>query len=242
MEAIVSVNTWNWGMYGEMKTTLRWGIAAGVIVASVAVLYILLYMYEKPGGWSDRSMSRSLGLEQTLEIPLGGSPEEAVRLFRESDSMTVVHKETVGRGELVFLTRSGQQKGGNLQVEYVRKTWLGWKWVWGAGYGTDPDSAASAMNYMRVPEIEQVSTPFPMVFGEVLDPAIRHIVLQQKEAGTNTSEAKLIETAFGRTIWFVFQAATAGVPFELQGTDDDGEVIASKLITDARGSGTITGK
>lgn len=222
-----------------MTTTRRWGLAAGVILASVAVLYLLLYMYERPGGWSDRSMSKSLGLGQTLEIPLGGSPEEAVRLFRGSDSMTVLHQEAVGRGELVFLTRSGNLAGGDLQVEYVRKTWLGWKWVWGAGYGTDPDSDATALSYLRLPEIEQVSTPFPLVFGEVLNPSIRHIVLQQKEAGTDKSEAKLVTAASGRTIWFAFQPATSGVPFEIKGTDDDDEVIASKMITDVRGSGTM---
>lgn len=98
-------------MHGLMTTTRRWGLAAGVILASVAVLYLLLYMYERPGGWSDRSMSKSLGLGQILEIPLGGSPEEAVRLFRKSDSMTVMHQEAVGRGKLVFLTRSGSQTG-----------------------------------------------------------------------------------------------------------------------------------
>lgn len=118
-----------------MKTTRRWGMAAGVILASVAVLYLLLYMYERPGGWSDQRMSRSLGMNQSLQIPLGSSPEEAVRLFRESDSMTVVHEETVGRGKLVFLTRSGDQDRSNLQVEYVRKTWIGWKWVWGRATG-----------------------------------------------------------------------------------------------------------
>lgn len=226
-------------MYKEMKTTRRWGIAAGVILASVAVLYILLYMYEKPGGWSDRRMSQALGLAQTLQIPLGGTPEEAVRLFRESDSMTVVHKETVGRGELVFLTRSGQQEGGDLQVEYVRKTWLGWKWVWGAGYGQGEAPSPAAMNYMRVPEVEQVSTPFPMVFGEVPDPAIQQIIVQQKEAGTDKSEAKLIRTVSGRTIWFAFQAATAGVPFEIEGLDQTGKIIAAKVITDVQGSGSI---
>lgn len=226
-------------MYKKMKTTRRWGIAAGVILASVAVLYILLYMYEKPGGWSDRRMSQDLGLKETLQIPLGSSPEEAVRLFRESDSITVVHKETVGRGELVFLTRSGQQKGGDLQIEYVRKTWLGWKWVWGAGYGQGEAPSSAAMNYMRVPEIEQVSTPFPLVFGEVLDPAIQQIIVQQKEAGTDKSEAKLITTASGRTVWFAFQAATAGVPFEIEGLDQAGKIIATKIITDVRGNGTI---
>ncbi|NQX46032.1 hypothetical protein HQN87_11885 [Paenibacillus tritici] len=222
-----------------MKTTRRWGIAAGVILASVAVLYLLLYMYERPGGWSDQRMSHSLGLKQTLQIPLGASPEEAVELFRHSDSMTVIHQEPVARGKLVFLARAGRQEGSDLQVEYVRKTWLGWKWVWGAGYGMSKDPSASAINYMRVPELEQISTPFPMLFGEVLDPSIQHIVVQQKEAGIDKSEAKLIQAGPDRTIWLAFQPATAGVPFEIEGLDENREIIVSKVITDIRDSGSI---
>lgn len=95
------------------------------------------------------------------------------------------------------------------------------------------------MNYMRLPELEQVSTPFPLVFGEVLSPSIRHITLRQKEAGTDKSEAKLVTAASGRTIWFAFQAATAGVPFEIQGTDEDGKAVVSTIVTDARGSGSV---
>ncbi|OMF30512.1 hypothetical protein BK132_08770 [Paenibacillus sp. FSL H8-0259] len=222
-----------------MKNSRRLGMAAGVILASVAVLYLLLYMYERPGGWSDQRMSRSLGMDQTLQIPLGKSPEEAVRLFRASDTMTVIHQEPAARGELVFLTRPGQQGSSNLQVEYVRKTWLGWKWVWGGGYGMGGGPESSAINYMCFPELEHISTPFPMVIGDVLNPSIQHITVEQKEAGTDTSEAKLIKVGSDRTIWFAFQPVTAGVPFEIEGFDEDGEVAASKIITDARDSGAI---
>ncbi|MEK4327805.1 hypothetical protein MKZ24_17565 [Paenibacillus sp. FSL R7-0297] len=222
-----------------MKNSRRLGMAAGVILVSVAVLYLLLYMYERPGGWSDQRMSRLLGMEQTLQIPLGKSPEEAVRLFRGSDSMTVIHQEPAARGELVFLTRAGQQDSNNLQVEYVRKTWLGWKWVWGGGYGMGGDPDSSALNYMCFPELEHISTPFPMVIGEVLNPSIQHITVEQKEAGTDKSEAKLIKVGSDRTIWFAFQPATAGVPFEIEGLDEAEGMIASKIITDARDSGAI---
>lgn len=139
----------------------------------------------------------------------------------------------------MFLTRPGREEGGDLQVEYVRKTWLGWKWVWGAGYGMGEDPSPAVMHYMRVPEIEQVSTPFPLLFGEVLDPSIQQVIVQQKEAGTDKSEAKLITAASGRTIWFAFQPATAGVPFEIEGLDQAGKIIAAKVITDVRGSGSI---
>lgn len=103
----------------------------------------------------------------------------------------------------------------------------------------DGDPSVSAMNYMRLPELEQISTPFPMVFGEVLDPSIQQIIVQQKQTGTDKSEAKLIQTSQGRTIWFAFQAATAGVPFKIEGLDQAGKIIATKVITDVRDSGTI---
>lgn len=219
-----------------MKHTRRLGMAAGVILASAVLLYVLLYLYERPGGWSDKRMSDSLGMDQTLQIPLGQSPEEAVALFRKTGAKTVIHKEPAARGELVFLTRPDHS---DLQVEYVRKTWLGWKWVWGGGYAMSGEVPAAAMNYMSLPEIEQLSTPFPMVFGEVLDPSIQNVVLEQKEGARDKYEAKLIKEGSDRKLWFAFLPATAKAPFEIEGLNEAGERIASATITDVRDSGAI---
>ena len=78
-----------------------------------------------------------------------------------------------------------------------------------------------------------------MVIGEVLDPSIQHIIVEQKEAGTDKSEAKLIQVGPDRTIWFAFQPATGGVPFEIAGFNEAGDKLAAQTITDARDSGSI---
>ncbi|WNS44641.1 hypothetical protein [Paenibacillus sp. MMS20-IR301] len=215
------------------------GLTAAAVIASVVLLYALLYMYEKPGGWSDRQMSRSLEMEQTLQIPLGQSPEEAVSLFRKFPFIRLLHEEAVGRGALVFFTRMNQKDGSDLQVEYVRKTWIGWKWVWGGGYAAGEDPRETAMSYMSLPEIDHISTPFPIVFGEVLDPAIEQVVVESKENGRDTYEAKLVREDTGRRLWFAMLPSTATAPFEIGGYNKSGEKIAAATVTDARDFGAI---
>jgi hypothetical protein len=222
-----------------MKHKRRLGIAAGAILASVVLLYVLLYMYERPGGWSDQRMSQALKLDQSIQIPLGTSPEDAVRLFRNFSYIQVLHQESAARGMLVFYTRADQKDGSDLQVEYVRKTWLGWKWVWGGGYGNGGASADSAMNYMSLPEVDHISTPFPIVFGEVLDPSIQKVAVETKDAGPEQYEAKIIQGANGTTLWFVFLPAPARTPFEIEGLNEAGERVTAITVTDVRDSGPV---
>lgn len=129
------------------------------------------------GGLWDWRMSHAMGLNGTNRIPLGKTPEDAIQQFCHFPSMQVIHREPVEGGLLLFIKRFYQQDGNDLQVEYVRKTWLGWKWAWGGGYGIggskSPMSAKSALNYMSMPKVENISTPFPMVFGDVLDSTIK---------------------------------------------------------------------
>lgn len=222
-----------------MKHRRRLGMAAGAVLVSVVLLYVLLYMYEKPGGWSDKRMSQVLKVNQTIRIPLGKSPEEAVRLFRNDSWIQVIHKEPAARGTLVFYTRLYQKDGSDLEVEYVRKTWLGWKWVWGGGYGTGATTPATALNYMSLPEIDHLSTPFPMIYGEVMDPNIQKVVVETKKAGPDKYEAKLIQGENGRTLWFAFLPAPASAPFEIIGFNVAGDKAAAKTITNVRDSGSI---
>jgi hypothetical protein len=96
--------------------------------------------------------SHAMGLNGKIQIPLGKNPEDAIQQFRRFPSMQVIHQQPVEGGILLFIKRFYQQDGNDLQVEYVRKTWLGWKWAWGGGFGIGeskaPLQAKSALNYM----------------------------------------------------------------------------------------------
>ncbi|MEC0257723.1 hypothetical protein [Paenibacillus lautus] len=135
------------------------------------------------------------------------------------------------------MKRPYQAGSHHLQVEYVRKTWIGWKWVWGGGYGIGESSqSVTALNYMGLPELDPISTPFPMVFGDILDPSIKKVNVKIRGESYN---AKLTSAEAGRMIWFVFVPSPASIPFDIEGYNEEGTLIARKTITDPRDSGSV---
>jgi hypothetical protein len=224
----------------QMKTKRLVWITAGLMF-SVILFYGLILVNDIPGGLSDRRMSKAVGLESTIHISLGNNPEEAVQLFRRSLSLEVIHQEPIEGGVLLFMKRPYQEGSSNLQVEYARKTRLGWKWVWGGGYaigeGDSPLQAKPALNYMGLPKVDRLSTPFPLVFGDVLDPSINNVTVEIKGGGKYNAE--LIDAKNGEVIWFVCLPTSASIPMDIKGFNAEGELVASKIIDDPRDSGLI---
>lgn len=213
-------------------------ITTTLILFSAVLFYTLVFVNDRPGGLSDRRMSHAMGLNGTIHIPLGKTPEDAIQQFRGFPSMQVIHQEPVEGGILLFMKRFNQEDANNLQVEYVRKTWLGWKWVWGGGFAIgESQQTKSALNYMSMPIIDNISTPFPMVFGDVMDPSIKNVTVDIKGKGKHN--AKLTEVDPGKTIWFVFLPSSASTRFEIEGFNEEGDLIAYKTINDPRDSGSI---
>ncbi|MDI4648624.1 hypothetical protein [Cohnella hashimotonis] len=65
-------------------------------------------------------------------------------------------KILVDGGALLFFKRNRQYNGTELQVEFVRRTWLGWKWGMGGGcsigYGEPGETGVrTLLNYMTMP-------------------------------------------------------------------------------------------
>lgn len=216
--------------------SLVW-ITAIVLLSSILV-YLFAFIYEKPGGISDRRLSQTMGLNGTIRIPIGKTPEDALQRFRDNQSSHIIHRESLDGGMLLFLKRFNQDESTHLQVEYIRKTWLGWKWVWGGGFSIGgPLQSESILNYMSIPDYEYASSPFPILFGDVLDPSIQRITV-----ATNSKQkrsAKLVEVHSGKTIWFAILPSSATTPYEVKGFNNEGILIANKTIQDPRDSGTI---
>ncbi|WP_441913474.1 hypothetical protein [Paenibacillus sp. MCAF9] len=128
-------------------------------------------------------------------------------------------------------------------MEYVRKTWLGWKWAWGGGYGIggskSPNLEKSVLNYMSMSTVANISTPFPMVIGDVLDPSIKSILVKIKGNGSGKYNAKLTGIDTGHMIWFMFLPSSDFTPFDIEGFNENGDLIANKTISDQRSSGSI---
>ncbi|MCZ8515788.1 hypothetical protein O9H85_25925 [Paenibacillus filicis] len=213
----------------------------GAIIIGMVLLFAISMADELPGGFADWRMSHAIGLNETIRIPLGRTPDEAVQKFRHFPFMQVIHREPLEGGVLLFIKRFTGQEGSDLQVEYVRKAWFGWKWVWGGGYGIggnkNPKSPKSALNYMIMPRVN--NSPFPMVFGDILDASVKSIIVTAGGAGSGQYTAKLAGAEAGHAIWFAFLPSSAEPPYDIQGFNPMGAPVAHLTTNDPHGSGSI---
>ncbi len=211
---------------------LRW---SGAVLICLVLFVASVYAYEVPGGIADWRFSRVTGLSGTLSIPTGRTPEEAVQKFRNT-SMQVIHRESIDGGVLLFLKRYEQKEGStNLQIEFVRKTWLGWKWVMGGGYGLSSGSnSEEALNYMSMPKFKGIHGPFPIVFGQITNSTITSIIATIGGDEAGKYNAKLIENRVGQRLWYVVLPSSADAPYEIEALNGDGTKVAIKSFDDSR--------
>ncbi|MBD2871385.1 hypothetical protein [Paenibacillus arenilitoris] len=145
----------------------------------------------------------------------------------------IVHKEWTNEGVVVFYTRKYGQTDdeyADLNLEYWKKTLLGWKWVTGGGYqfsnlnnlkrdgslvfeyvtGTEPDGSGEP--------------PLPIVYGESFNQEIVNIELTDKQTHYK-QVAKMIPIQDGRMIWFVRFPFYMGTQIEIQGLNEAGKTV-----------------
>lgn len=218
-------------------------ITAMVILLSPLSILAYMYMNERAGGLADQRISKVWGLSEPIHIPIANSPERAVQEFRgEFYTPQFIHQEAVDGGMILFTHKKGRENNSNLQMEYTRKNIFGWKWVWGGGYSINESVESKfALHYMSIPKLEQVSTPFPMLFGNIEDSSIKRISVETQENGTViATEAKLIEVSPGHLIWYVFLPPSAAIPYVIEGFNEEGKLITHEQIKDANDSGSFT--
>ncbi|WP_340017089.1 hypothetical protein [Paenibacillus sp. FSL K6-1318] len=218
-------------------------IAAMVILLSLLSVVTYMYMNERAGGLADRRISKVWGMNEPIRIPIANSPEGAVQEFRgEFYTSQFIHQEAVDGGMILFTHKKGRENISNLQVEYVRKNIFGWKWVWGGGYSvSEATEGEFALDYMSIPILDQVSTPFPMLFGNIQDSSIKRISVETQENGTViASEAKLVEVSHGHLIWYIYLPPSAAIPYIIKGFNEEGKLITHEQIKDANDSGSLT--
>lgn len=76
-----------------------------------------------------------------------------------------------------------------------------------------------------------------MVFGDILNPSIKHVTVKSQNNGTY--QAKLATVGNEKMIWFVFLPPAISTPFAIEGFNEEGDLIARKTITDPRDSGSV---
>ncbi|REE69600.1 hypothetical protein A8990_13365 [Paenibacillus taihuensis] len=222
----------------KLRPWLVWSAAAAVFIVLLAAC---AYAYDTPGGFADWRYSRAAGITGTVKIPIGKTPEEAVMKFRGYTSMRVVHQEAIDGGMLLFIKRDFVKGDGtDLGVEFVRRTWLGWKWVMGGMYGVGhPMNKKEAFNYMSMPRFEGIRGPFPIVFGQLMNSSITSIIVTAGGTNPGTYEAKVVEIEDGQRIWFAELPKTSDAPYGIEAHSAAGAIVASTTFNDPRNMASV---
>lgn len=227
---------------GNNKIRLRIRVTATVM--SLLVLCIsLAVLYELPGGIADRRSSHAIGIEGVLRIPLGQTPEEAVEKFRGTPITQVVHRERTDDGMLLFIGESKPSNNRALRVEYVRDTWLGWKWVWGGAYGTSTDTTetkAMALDYMSLHYLNgDRKAPFPLVFGEILDASISEVIVSTGANGSEMNQTTISGDKSTSRIWFATLPSTKSEPYSIIAYNSTGNIVAYQTLDESSDFGSL---
>jgi hypothetical protein len=233
-------------MLGLVKRMPRYALITVVLLVVLIFTYSTIYVIEKSGGIADWRLSKAMGLTETIRIPLGQTSEEAIRQFRGSsieNKFKTILREPVQGGVLQFSKRLQDHSGTDLLVEIAREAWLGWKWASGGGYAFGGDkmdsSSESALSYMMMPINLGKPKGTSLLFGEIGDTSITHIVVRADETGARPYEAKIVKTDEGYVVWYMVLPASVGVPFDIQAYTDQNELRAMQTITVESESGSI---
>ncbi len=215
--------------------------SAWAIMAIIVAFAGWAYLYDMPGGIADWRYSKASEFRYTIKIPIGQTPEEAVRKFRRNEELPVMRRETAEGGMLLFYKQPGEEEKINLKMEYVRQTWLGgWKWAMGGGYAqSNPPESEEALNVMSMPKYEEISGPFPILFGNVTDAAVESIVVKAAGKDAGSTLAEIAPYGADRRLWYAVLPPSAKIPYEIKALNGEGEVIAAMTTNDVHYAGSV---
>ncbi|SDR99637.1 hypothetical protein SAMN05444162_0510 [Paenibacillaceae bacterium GAS479] len=148
----------------------------------------------------------------------------------------IVHKEWTNDGVIVFYTKNyGQlaEKYADLNLEYWKKTVLGWKWVTGGSYQYSSFNKLKQDKGLIIEYVPGTGTDrygkLPIVYGESFDPDVVNIELTDKQT-LNKQVAKMIPIQDGRTIWFARFSISNETNIEIKGKDETGKTAVLSML------------
>jgi hypothetical protein len=166
-----------------------------------------------------------------------GSAIEEIERVRGSVGELLEERE-VKNGEVVFYIRENGQGDDVVSADYVKKSFLGWKWFAGGGHtlpaatGAGEQSKTEALwsyQYISAPKGTLSSgSPFPLLFGTVNDINIASVTVKDINSGQET-KATLVTAKNGIKLWYAFAAWEKGKT-ELTGFSSSGEPISVKSV------------
>ncbi|QHT63043.1 hypothetical protein GXP70_25805 [Paenibacillus lycopersici] len=219
------------------RLAIGWAVAA---LCAIVLAGAFAYVYDKPGGIADWRYSRAAGYSETVRIPNGRTPEEAVKKFRQYAPMRVIHQEAIGGGVLLFIKRFEDKPGTYMDVEFVRHNLLGWKWVMGGGYGMSPmEDIEVAVDYMLFPRYKGITGPYPIVAGQIQNASVADVNVAFGGPDGGKIAARIVEYEPGKRLWYAALPRSAEASYGIEAVDAQGNVLAGKTFGDDRDYGYI---
>ncbi len=201
-----------------------------IVVTSLSLLLWLgniLYSNIRQQHIMDGSTLNTLGSYAVLDAI------EVNRKYKEP--FQPLYIEPVSNGVLVLHRRFFKEDGFDINVEFLRWTWRGWKWTWGGSYGGGIGVEPKGMfvEYFENPdEYLQTTTPFPILFGAVTNKEIR--TLQITDSANYTEEVSLIidprKPNDDQRSWFAKIPREAGKELTITGLGTSGETITERKL------------
>jgi hypothetical protein len=150
----------------------------------------------------------------------------------------MLYKEIIGdNGILVFTKKLNDEKGEmTWEVGFINSTPRGWNWISGGEtwieYVTKEEYEQGLTNgFKRGITTMYISfkegTPFPLVFGTIIDPRI--VQIRITDDNNEQQMAKVVRYAHRNyALWFAFQPDRRNTTFKVEGMDAKGTVIMTQ--------------
>jgi hypothetical protein len=90
----------------------------------------------------------------------------------------LLEEREVRGGEVIFYMNQGREGERIVSADFIKKSFLGWKWANGGGHSLPADSAWS---YQYMPALNGSiwgGSPFPLVFGSFGNPEIVSVTVK----------------------------------------------------------------
>lgn len=178
---------------------------------------------------------------------------EAIEKARDDNYVSYIIREVAFKdGVVVFFIRKTQDNSIQIVSEYVKKTGKGWKWGVGGGHSgsnlrlnsTDAEAHKQSFTYQYFPITEGTEfgkSPFPMIFGVVLNPDISRMVVKDSNRGLER-QAEIVEVNKNFKLYYVFLDQIQGLKFDITGYNGEGLPIDTQSIDEGANSSFGSGK
>jgi hypothetical protein len=178
------------------------------------------------------------GVYQFLKKDTSGTALKEIERSRGAIGELLEERE-VRNGEVVFYFRQHGSSETVLSADYVKQTFLGWKWASGGAHSlpvaseTDTSPKTDTVwSYQYIAGTKGTlsgDSPFPLLFGTFNNPRIAKVIVKAIQSGQET-EAKIIPSKGIAKLWYVFILQDQGSSYELTGLSNTGEMISKKRI------------